>query len=270
MRRLAWIAAAAMLLLVALVAVGFRNARADPLVRRMTVKLPGWPPRAAPIRVLLWSDLHLGNAATDPGRLTRLVAQANALRPDLVILAGDYVAGHEAADAAVAPGLRALAALRPPLGAVAVMGNHEYWTDAPRIRRALEQAGIVVLANGAVRRGPVAVGGVDDLVNRRADATATVSAMRAVGGAPVVVSHSPDLAPRLPPGLPLLLAGHTHCGQLLLPGYGPPFDVAAPRYRCGAVREGRRLTIVTAGTGTSVAPVRFGAPPDWWLLTLGP
>lgn len=249
---------------------GFRDARADPLVRRMAVKLPGWPAGARPIRALLWSDLHLGNAATNPEQLRRLVAQANELRPDLVVLAGDYVAGHKAADAAVAPGLRALAALRPPLGTVAVMGNHEYWSDAPRIRRALEQAGVLVLANGAIRRGPVTVGGIDDLVNRRDNVSATVSAMQELGGAPVVVSHSPDIAPKLPPGLPLLLAGHTHCGQLVLPWLGPPVEVSARRYRCGAVREGGRLTIVTAGTGTSIVPLRLGAPPDWWLLTLGP
>lgn len=246
------------------------QARADPVVRRASVRLPGWPQGAAPVRVLLWSDLHLGNAATGRARLGRLVFLANALRPDLIVLAGDLVAGHEREDADIAPDLAALRGLRAPLGAVAVLGNHDYWTNAARIRRVLEGAGVTVLANAAVRRGPLALGGVDDLVTRRADVRRTVEAVRRLGGAPLLASHSPDLAPRLPRDMRLLLAGHTHCGQVVLPWYGPPVDVAAPRYRCGLVREGGRLTVVTAGTGTSVVPFRWRAPPDWWLLTLGP
>lgn len=247
-----------------------RSAISDPVVRRAAVRLPDWPADARPVRVLLWSDIHLGNRATGPERLARLVALAGALRPDLVVLAGDFIAGHEREDARVAPGLAALRGLRARLGTVAVLGNHEYWTDADAARRALEGAGVTVLANTAVRRGPLAVGGVDDMVNRRDDVGATLAAVGRVGGARLIVSHSPDLAPRLPPDVALLVAGHTHCGQIVLPGYGPPVEVSAPRYRCGLVREGGRLTVVTAGTGTSVQPFRFGAPPDWWLLTLGP
>jgi hypothetical protein len=248
----------------------YASAVADPVVRHATIALPRWPAGAGPVRVLLWSDLHLGNKATGRARLERLVARANALRPDLVLLAGDYIAGHEREDAGVAPGLAALRGLRAPLGVVAVMGNHEYWTDAPAVRRALEEAGVTVLANEAARRGPLAVGGIDDMVNRREDVGATAAAVRAVGGAAVLLSHSPDIAPRLPGDMPLLLAGHTHCGQVVLPLYGPPVEVSEPRYRCGLAREGGRLTVVTAGTGTSVLPLRFGAPADWWLLTLTP
>lgn len=245
-------------------------ASADPVVRRATVRLPNWPAGARPVTVLLWSDLHLSDRATGPERLKRLAGLANALRPDLIVLAGDYIAGHEPEDAAVAPELRALRGLRAPFGVVAVMGNHDYWTDGRKVRRALEGAGVTMLANAAVRRGPLAVGGVDDMVNRRADVPATMAAVRRAGGAALLMSHSPDIAPRLPADAPLLFAGHTHCGQMLLPGYGPPVDVAARRYRCGAVREDGRLTIVTAGTGTSVLPMRLGAPPDWWLVTVGP
>ena len=249
---------------------GYRNARADPTVRQMTVKLPHWPRGAAAMTVLVWSDIHLGDRATDTARLARLVARADALHPDLVVLAGDYIAGHKPQDAAIAPGLAALRGLHAPGGVVAVMGNHEYWTDASRVRAVLERAGVTMLANDAVRRGPLAIGGIDDMVNRRADVGATVAAVRAIGGAPLMVSHSPDVAPALPADMPLLVAGHSHCGQIVVPLHGPLVEVTQPRYRCGPVREGRRLTIVTAGTGTSVVPLRYGAPADWWLLTLGP
>jgi hypothetical protein len=255
-----------------LLAWSFGLARADPVVRRASISMPGWPAGAGPVRVALLSDIHLGNLATGPGRLRRIVDRVNALRPDLVVLAGDFIAGHERADARVAPGLAALGRLNAPLGVVAVLGNHEYWTDAPTTRRALERAGVTVLANDATRRGPVVVGGLDDMVTRHADLPATLAAMRRVGGARLLLSHSPDIAPGLPHGVPLLLAGHTHCGQVSVPLLGPPVEVSryGARYRCGLVREGGRLTVVTAGTGTSTLPLRFGVSPDLWLLTLGP
>lgn len=266
-----WAVAALLLLSAAMAVIAWREARSDPATRRMSIKLPRWPADATPVRVLVWSDMHLGNAATTSERLARLVIEANALRPDLIILTGDYVAGHRREDApAAVRDTAALRALRAPLGVVAVMGNHEYWTDVPLVRAALERAGVVVLANTAARFGPLAVGGIDDMVNRRDNVRATAEAARRLPGAPVLLSHSPDIAPRLPDDMPLLLAGHSHCGQIVLPGYGPLVEVTQPRYRCGAVREGRRLTIVTAGTGTSVVPLRLRAPPDWWLLTLGP
>lgn len=256
----------------ALLAWSVTLARSDPVVRRASVALPGWPAGAKPVRVALLSDIHIGNLATGPDRLRRIVGQVNALRPDLVVLAGDFIAGHERRDARAAPGLAELGRLRAPLGTVAVLGNHEYWTDPRVTRRVLERAGVTVLDNAATRRGPLAVGGLDDMVTRHADLPATLRAMERVGGARLLVSHSPDIAPDLPPGVPLLLAGHTHCGQVSLPFFGPPVDVSryGARYRCGLVREGGRLTVVTAGTGTSALPVRFGVPPDMWMLTVGP
>ncbi|WP_375427250.1 metallophosphoesterase [uncultured Sphingomonas sp.] len=248
----------------------YGTATSKAVVRRATVALPAWPNGTLPIRVLLWSDVHIGNPTTGPERLERLVAQANALRPDLIVIAGDFIAGHEHADIAAAPGLAALTRLRAPLGVVAVLGNHDHWTDPGRVRRVLTAAGVRVLVNEAVRRGPLAVGGLDDPPTRHADLPATLEAMRSVGGVPLLLSHSPEIAPKLPGGVPLLLAGHTHCGQVVLPILGAPVQVTAPRYRCGLVREGPRLTVVTAGTGTSGLPFRFGAVPDMWLLTLGP
>jgi predicted MPP superfamily phosphohydrolase len=153
---------------------------------------------------------------------------------------------------------------------VAVLGNHDHWTAAGRVRAVLERGGATVLANAAVRRGPLAIGGLDDLVTHHADLGATETAMREATGARVLVSHSPDAAPLT--RARLVLAGHTHCGQIMLPLAGPPVHVSryGRRYLCGSVREGARTTIVTAGIGTSVLPLRWGAPPDMWLVRVGP
>ncbi|WEJ99100.1 MAG: metallophosphoesterase [Candidatus Sphingomonas phytovorans] len=252
--------------------LAFLSARADPIVRRADVALPGWPAGAAPVRVVLVSDVHIGSAAMTQGRLARIVGQINALSPDLVVLAGDFVFGHDPAPAAEMAEMlvEPLSGLRARLGVVATLGNHDHWTQPALIRRALERAHVTVLENQAVARGPLAIGGVGDLFSHHADLRATMAAVEALPGARMMVTHSPDLASSLPPDLTLLLAGHTHCGQVVLPLLGPVSEVAQPRYRCGMVREGGRTTVVTGGLGTSGASFRLGAPPDLWLLTLGP
>lgn len=257
-----------------LVAWMLHAARVDPVVRRATLALPNWPAGAAPVRVALISDIHLGSRAMDSPRLRRIVALTMARRPDLVVIAGDFVAGHEPADAGVLRGRlgAALAGLRPRLGTVAVLGNHDHLSDPAIVRAELARVGITVLDNRAVRRGPLALGGIDDVDTRQGDLPATLASMRALPGARVLLTHSPDIAPRLPADVTLALAGHSHCGQVVLPLVGAPVLPleTGDRYRCGIITEELRRVVVTAGLGTSMMPLRLGAPPDLWLLTLGP
>lgn len=269
MRRLATIGAmaAAMLIL-----WGLLNARADPVVRRATLALMNWPARARPVRVALLSDVHFGSVAMGPGRLRRIVAQINMLRPDLIVIAGDFVAGHDKASGtrAIADAAPILRGLRAPLGVVAVRGNHDNWGTRAQVHAALTRAGVTVLENWAVVRGPLAIGGLAD-ITRRHDIGGTARLLRQLPGAKVLVAHEPDFANYLPADVPLLLAGHTHCGQVLIPFYGAAERVTDdPRLLCGVVRFAKRITVITGGLGTSVIPLRFGAPPDVWLLTLGP
>lgn len=252
----------------------FVEATSDPIVRRATVALPGLPPTAAPIRMVLISDIHIGSAAMGPRRLRHIVGQINALRPDLVLIAGDFIFGYDPAGAAkLGPAMIGpLSQLRARFGTIAVSGNHDWWTGMAFVRDQLERAHIRLLSNRAVAIGPLAVGGIDDDYSGHAGVAATLDQVRALPGAPLLLSHSPDVAPDLPPDMPLLLAGHTHCGQVVLPFYGPISDVTryGTRYRCGVKHEGPHTVIVTAGLGTSGAPFRFGAPPDLWLITLVP
>lgn len=252
----------------------FAEALRDPVMREARVALPDWPAGARPIRVALISDVHFGSAAMGPARLERIVGQINAAHPDLVLIAGDFIFGHDPDGAARLgePMVAPLSHLRAPLGTVAVYGNHDWWTGRAAVRGQLARAGIRVIENQAIAVGPLAVGGVGDNFTGHDNVAVTMEAVRRLPGAHVLLTHSPDIAPGLPADAPLLLAGHTHCGQVVLPLYGPISDVSryGDRYRCGVVREGARTVIVTAGLGTSGGPFRFGAPPDWWLLTLGP
>ena len=87
-----------------------------------------------------------------------------------------------------------------------------------------------------------------------------------------MLSHSPDPFADLPPDIGLMVAGYTHCGQVSLPLIGPivSFSDYGKRYACGLIREGGKTLIVGAGLGTSMIPLRIGAPPDMWLIELGP
>ena len=260
-----------LLLLAGLAALGLHNARADPVVRRLTVRLPRWPAGARPVRVVLLSDIHLGSAAMDVGRMTRIVGEVNALHPDLVVIAGDFVDGHDRARGAAAAAALAtpLRGLRAPLGVLAVRGNHDNWGSDAVVAAALARAGVAVLRNTAVVRGPLAIGGVADATRGR-DLPLTLDRLAPLPGARVLLAHEPGVRAGAPEGM-LVLAGHTHCEQIVLPLIGPLQPVAEPGgYSCGVERTRGRLTIVTAGLGTSVVPLRYGAPPDLWLLTLGP
>lgn len=252
--------------------IGLCNARSEPMVRRAAIALPGWPAGARPVRIALVSDLHLESLAMNRSRLLRIVDEVNALHPDIVLLAGDYVEGYSPAEAArIAPILTdATHAFVTPLGVVAVLGNHDHDSDPPEVEKALRDGGATVLRNDAVARGPLAIGGLDDAATDHDRMAPTLEKLRRVRGAKLIVTHSPTAITEMPGDVRLLLAGHTHCGQIMLPHIGAPIVVAGIRYNCGLVRDPGRVTIVTGGIGTSDAPIRYGTRPDIWLIRVGP
>jgi predicted MPP superfamily phosphohydrolase len=257
-----------------LLAFSYWTAVSDPVVRNARIAVAGWPSGARPLRLLLMSDVHVGGPDMPPARVRRIVDQINRLSPDIVLIAGDLVTDKRLAtryyshDEAVAP----LATLRPRLGTIAVLGNHDHWRDSAAAHRALARAGIRVLDNQAVQVGPVAVGGLDDDFTGRADLAATLAALRKLSGPKLILSHSPDPFADPAPDVFLMLAGHTHCGQVSPPLVGPLSTMSryGRRYACGLVREGGRILVVTAGLGTSGIPLRLGAVPDMWLVEIGP
>lgn len=262
-------------ILLALVAIGWGYAEAvrTPVVRRGAIELLDWPAGAPPLRVALLSDIHVAGPDMPPERLARIVAQVNGERPDLVLIAGDLVSDKRGATRRYTPveAVAPLAGLRARLGVIAVLGNHDHWRDTRAFHRALHDIDITVLANGAVRRRPVTIAGIDDDYSHRADPAAAMRAALALGGPVIALSHSPDVAPALPANVPLL-AGHTHCGQIRLPLIGRPATMSryGERYACGLIREGERTVLVGAGLGTSLVPLRIGVPPDFWVVTVGP
>ena len=267
--------AALAVVLAAVVATGYRNASATPLVRRLTLHLPDYPPSARPIRIVLVSDLHVHGPETPPARVERLVTQVNGLHPDVDVIAGDFIGGGSVGAqyppaAAIAP----LGRLQATFGAFAILGNNDFPAD--QVVPALRQARIRVLSNEATEVGPIALGGLDGRfllapAVLRAERAKTYAELRRTPGVKVLVSHSPDEIMAAPPWVRLILAGHTHCGQIVLPIFGPIETRSryGRKFYCGIVRQGPRLLVVTSGIGTSHLPLRIGAPPDIWLITVG-
>lgn len=255
-------------------AYAYAEARRDPVVRQATLRLADWPKGQSPIRAVLLSDIHMASQTMDAPRLSRIVAQINRLNPDIVLIAGDFISGSDPDGAArQAPKLiEPLAALKAPLGVVAVPGNHDYATGMSALNAALGRARVTLLANRVVVRGPLAIAAIGDFTTGHADVATTNRALKGKVGARLVLTHSPDLMPKLPQTLDLVLTGHTHCGQIVLPLIGPITQISAygQRFLCGMKHEGRRTIVVTGGLGTSEVPFRLGAPPDMWLLKLGP
>ncbi|MBS3821670.1 MAG: metallophosphoesterase, partial [Phycisphaerae bacterium] len=199
------------------------------------------------------------------------VDAANAARPDLVVLLGDYVSRADAITRALVEVLRSL---RAPLGVYAVLGNHDYWTDAPAMIRIFDDAGVRMLTNDhavLTRDGqPLCLAGVDDLMAGSPSLTDALA--DAPDDAPrLLLCHNPDYLDRMPRDVrvDLALCGHTHGGQVRLPLIGPPaLPVGNRRYAEGLVRAPSCPAYVSRGIGMVSIPVRFNCRPELPVITL--
>ena len=235
-----------------------------PRVTEHDVFIDGLDPRHEGVRIAQLSDIHVGNL-TPASHIRAAITAANAARPDLIALTGDYVCWrrHEVALAA-----EQLGGLRAPR-VIAVLGNHDYMVWSDGVQAALERHGYEVLRNAAtvsdVRGAPLAVVGVDDPVTRNDDLDASFAGVPA-GVTRVVLCHLADRGPALARrGADLVLSGHTHGGQIFVKGitdrlmkrFGMHYrrglyDLAAPA-------AARRSTLyVTPGVGFSGVTRRAG------------
>jgi predicted MPP superfamily phosphohydrolase len=154
-----------------------------------------------------------------------------------------------------------------------VLGNHDWWYNGKKVRQHLEQNGIKVLENEVtqlnVRNRSLYLVGLADLWTRAQSIDETVA--KVPEGEPMIaLTHNPDIFPKVPERVPLLLAGHTHGGQVRLPLIGSVVQSSdfGERYERGLVVENNHQLFVTTGIGVSIIPVRFGVTPEIVLLTL--
>lgn len=275
-RRIGWTVLAALLLagLLAVLVQAFVVEPGTLVERDYTVAPAGWPAACDGLRVDVVADTHTGSPRNGLDSLQRWVARLAASDADMVLMAGDYVIlsvfmGTYIPAETIAAHLRPLTARKP---VYAVLGNHDWWKDGPRVSAAFAAAGVRMIDDTAlplrVRGCRFWLVGLGDLQEGNPDVAGTFA--RVTGDAPAIaLTHEPDLWPRIPARAALTIAGHTHGGQINPFGLmSPPgFRMGSHRLR-GTVVEGGRSLFVSPGIGTSIVPARLGVPPEISRLTL--
>jgi predicted MPP superfamily phosphohydrolase len=257
------------------------------------VRPPHWPD-GVNVKAAIIADIHACEPLMSAARVRRIAELTNQLKPDIIFLLGDFSAGHRYVTAAVYPEQwgEALSILSAPLGAYAILGNHDWWHGAlpgmpsdggEGVRRALRYANIEVLENDAVRVGnnghpfwvaglgdqlayhvpPRGYKGVDDLSGTLAKVT---------DDSPIVLlAHEPFVFRHVPSRVSLTLCGHTHGGQVNLPFITAAYAEShfGTEHIYGHIVERGQHMIISAGLGTSIVPVRFMRPPELVNLVIG-
>jgi len=237
---------------------------------RLRLPIPGLPPAFDGYRIVHLSDLHLG-VELNHHQLPLIVATANREQPDMIAITGDFATGGR--DGLIA-GSAPLARLRAPDGVWGVPGNHDLVVGIERVAHMLDRAGIGLLTNRhhVLRReeATLTLAGVDDVVRGVPDLKAALCG--APHDAPVILLvHAPDYAPvaASDPRIALQLSGHTHGGQIRLPGNLPlVLPLGGRMYPAGLYRVGNLAVYVTTGTGTGRFVFRLNCRPEIAVITL--
>ncbi|MGE0448868.1 MAG: metallophosphoesterase [Vicinamibacterales bacterium] len=244
-------------------AYGFLYARHALSVTRTDLIVRGLPPALSGVRIGLLTDIHRSRWVSDEDVQTavrRLMHES----PDLIVLGGDYVTwGDRSFVQAAAESLRGLSA---PHGVFAILGNHDDDRDMPM---ALTRRGITVLRDARtrvqIRNEGMELAGIRFWTRRASEIRSVV---RGSAGPVVLLAHDPRrLTEATGLGIPLVLSGHTHGGQVVLPGLGA---VAAHKFPvvAGTAELAGTTLFVSRGVGTVYVPLRVNCPPEVAVLTL--
>lgn len=242
---------------------GFLYERHHLEVTRAALPVAGLPPALAGLRIGVLTDLHRSQTVSHEmvaGAVTTLMAE----RPDLIVLGGDYVSWRDARY--IHPAADALAPLSAPHGVLAILGNHDDDRDMPA---ALAARGFTVLKDARTRltiRGETL-----DFAGIRFWTYKVGDIARVLRGAvphTILLAHTPKrLIEAQQLAIPAVISGHTHGGQIVLPGVGPIAAREFPVIAGFAHRDGTSI-FVSRGVGTVYVPVRINCPPEVAVLTL--
>ncbi len=244
-------------------------------IERVVLKIDGLAPGFDGFKICQITDLHHG-LVNGAGYIEKCVAEANGLRPDMFALTGDYV---EFDKKYLPPAARLLSGLKSPHGSFAVLGNHDYYAGAAYALDVFDSYKIPLLQNAhrmiESSNAALCIAGTRDFWEDAADARA---ALRGVDkNIPrILLTHHPDYSESLPDNekIDLVIAGHTHGGQVRIPvaDYAPIVPSRYGRKYAGGLvtlnRPESTRVYVSRGLGTAILPVRFNCPPEITLITL--
>jgi predicted MPP superfamily phosphohydrolase len=259
---------------------GFSFGQARVSRTRVRVELPGLASALDGLRVVQISDLHIGNGM-EGERLSRMVERSNALRPDLIVITGDI---FDFDPSFIEDGMRRLAGLRARYGVYAILGNHDVYTGAQRVARgfAAFAPAIRLLRDELVKLplpAPLYLAGVEDpgpdwsARGLELPAIDRLAGERPDDGPTLLLVHRPEAFPQAARlGFPLVLAGHTHGGQLALPTPGGPWNLAriVTRFTRGRYQLADSILYVTRGIGVGGPALRVNCTREITTLELAP
>jgi hypothetical protein len=253
-----------------LILLVFRPRPASVQLTRLELALPGLPAAFDGYRLLHISDLHVGRHDR-PARVRARLAAADGAEADLVVFTGDLTDDLHQID----PAAETLASLPARDGTVAVLGNHDNWLGAARVRAALRHRGLTPLVNQHLdlHRGEATLHlvGVDNSAYAERDDIGKAMAGMGEEGTVILLSHAPDIVLRpLATRAALVLCGHTHGGQISLPLYGPLYVPSrmGRRYASGLFPRGEGWLFVNRGLGEIFPALRVLCPREIALITL--
>ena len=243
-------------------------------VTRESVTVPNLPEAFVGKTIAVVADLHHGPFASIEF-IRQAVQLTNSLNPDLIALVGDYAHKGAQAHIQLPPCLEALSALHAPLGVFSVPGNHDMQRGGQVYRDEIARTPLADLTN---RNQRISVGsdrlwiaGVDDLWWGKPNLTDALNRIPPKS-AVILLSHNPDFAEDAPnPQVGLILSGHTHGGQIYIPGLGCKWMPSkyGMKYRRGLVQGPQSTVFVSRGIGEAGVPLRINVPPEICFLTLG-
>jgi uncharacterized protein len=245
-------------------------------ITHQRIRIEGLPEEFEGFRIVQLSDTH-HSPFLDDSEIAEAVRLANKLQPDLIVLTGDYVSHSRD----YIPGCaQALGALSSPHGVVAVLGNHDHWTDGEMMKSALESEGIRVLSNESIlierESASLRLAGIDDITVKRDDLAAALDGTTEEE-VRILLSHNPAIIRRAARAkVDLVLSGHTHGGQInwrsLIGREDRPVSRwlrrTSRRLLRGHVQFGKTHLYVNRGLGTVIVPLRYGCPPEITVLEL--
>lgn len=225
------------------------------------------------LRIALVTDIHINSPPVPSKRVKRLVESLNGLSPDVVLMPGDFIAGHDKQENRseefnhnIAKGIAYFSELEAP--SFATIGNHDAWWNAARVTTLLEQAGVTVLENEAYLLEAICLVGLADYDTSNPDRTSYEACPSNLS--PLIFTHSPQAWESFRSDAVLAIAGHTHGGQVNLPIIGRRVNATSlsAEHSYGFSKLAGVDVFVSAGVGTSILPVRFRAPPEIVVITL--
>jgi predicted MPP superfamily phosphohydrolase len=242
-------------------------------IGHVDVTIPNLDPPFRGYRIASIADIHL-DEWLNARRFDEVIDLINRQQPDLVAIIGDLFSYE--VNGLSQQMVASLNKLRPKDASVAVLGNHDHWIGAAAVRQVLEQSNVVDLSNDILTlkkgRAMLHVAGVDSVMSRRHRLDTVLKKLPPIGPA-ILLAHEPDFADvsSATGRFSLQISGHSHGGQWIVPGIGPPIrGLYSRKYPLGRYRVGDMTHYTNRGIGTSIIRLRINCPPEITIFTLAP